>query len=121
MLEKLINLITLHPFIAIEGMLVFFILCLVSLLIFKKQTSLKIDAISSVTPVSEPIIKVPNVITSHDIRAVAGDDIMTTQLDLARAYIELGKKNLANKILIHVEQHGNRDQQIVAKRLMMSL
>ena len=58
------------------------------------------------------------VITSQDIRAIAGDDVMVTQLDLARAYIELGKKKLAKQILDHVIKHGNSHQQQSARQLM---
>ena len=61
------------------------------------------------------------VITSHDIRAIAGDDVMSTQLDLARAYIELGKNKLAKKILDHVLQHGSPQNQIAAKQLISNL
>lgn len=63
----------------------------------------------------------PTLITSHDIRAIAGDDIMSTQLDLARAYIELGKNKLAKKILEHVLQHGSFQNQSVAKELISHL
>jgi FimV-like protein len=60
------------------------------------------------------------VITSKDIRAIAGDDVMVTQLDLARAYLELGKKKLAKQILDHVIKHGNPSQQQSARQLMAS-
>lgn len=65
-------------------------------------------------------IKSNIVITSRDIRAIAGDDVMVTQLDLARAYIELGKKKLAKQILDHVIKHGNPHQQQSARQLMAS-
>lgn len=61
------------------------------------------------------------VITSQDIKAIAGDDVMVTKLDLARAYIELGKKKLAHQILSHVQQHGNDVQQQAAKQLISTL
>lgn len=64
--------------------------------------------------------KPTTVITSRDIRAIAGDDIMVTQLDLARAYIELDKKKLAKQILDHVMKHGNSMQQQSARQLMAS-
>jgi len=64
--------------------------------------------------------KPATVITSKDIRAIAGDDMMITQLDLARAYIELGKKKLAKQILDHVIKHGNPSQQQSARQLMAS-
>ncbi|OAI48723.1 hypothetical protein AYO45_04360 [Gammaproteobacteria bacterium SCGC AG-212-F23] len=57
-------------------------------------------------------------VSSQDIRAVAGDDILATQLDLARAYLEMGKKSLAQKILTHVSEHGNQQQCTEAKYLL---
>jgi FimV-like protein len=63
----------------------------------------------------------PVVITSQDIKAIAGDDIMSTQLDLARAYIELNKFGLAKKILEHVLENGNTAQQQAATQLLASL
>lgn len=69
--------------------------------------------------------EIPNkkttVITSQDIRAIAGESIMETQLDLARAYIEIGKKHLAKKILNHVMKNGNTDDQKSAKQLLAYL
>lgn len=62
-----------------------------------------------------------NSISSQDIKAIAGDDVMTTQLDLARAYIEMGKKQLAKKILQHVKDNGNSMQQDDAQQLMQNL
>lgn len=58
------------------------------------------------------------VVTSQDISAIAGDDVISTQLDLARAYIETGKKQLAKKILEYVGVHGDIVQQDEAQRLM---
>jgi FimV-like protein len=60
-------------------------------------------------------------VTSQDIKAIAGDDIMTTQLDLARAYIEMDKKPLAKKILEHVIEHGEMNQKTAARELMSNL
>lgn len=61
------------------------------------------------------------VITSQDIKAIAGENIMSTQLDLARAYIEMDKKSLAKKILNHVIEHGEPSQQQEAKELVGAL
>ena len=58
------------------------------------------------------------VITSSDISAIAGDDVMATQLDLARAYVETGRYTLAKKILDHVHEHGNSFQQQEAHELL---
>jgi len=69
---------------------------------------------------SQPI-KSPHIITSRDIRAIAGDDMIATQLDLARAYMEIGKKQLARKILDHTIKQGNITQQQEAKKLLRRL
>src|SRR5690242_8309082 len=50
-------------------------------------------------------------LSNKDIEMLAGDDVVTTQLDLARAYIEMGKNNLAKSILFHVSKQGNTEQQ----------
>jgi FimV-like protein len=60
-------------------------------------------------------------ISSKDIETIAGDDVLTTQLDLARAYIETERKKLAHSILNNVMQHGNVEQQQEAKRLLANL
>lgn len=65
--------------------------------------------------------KPPVIITSQDIKAIAGDNVITTQLDLARAYIEMGKKQLAKKILEHVVAHGNSVQQHEAQELIATI
>lgn len=57
-------------------------------------------------------------ITSSDITAIAGDDVVATQLDLARAYIETGRKQLAKRILEFVLEQGSDKQRQEAHRLM---
>lgn len=57
-------------------------------------------------------------ISSKDIETIAGSDVMTTQLDLARAYIETERKKLAQSILNNVIQHGSLEQRQEAKRLL---
>lgn len=64
--------------------------------------------------------KSPYTVSNRDIEMVAGDDVFTTQLDLARAYMEIGKKNLAKSILSHVSKQGSPAQQQEALRLMNS-
>jgi FimV-like protein len=98
--------------ILLLGAVVFFIY-------FKKKKLIKIKP--KPTPTPTPIQKSTVVITSQDIKAIAGEDMMATQLDLARAYIEIGKVRLAKKILDHVAQHGNSGQQRVAHQLMTTL
>ena len=58
-------------------------------------------------------------ISSSDIKAIAGDDVCATQLDLARAYIEMGKQKIAKQILDHVIKNGNEIQQQLAERLLV--
>jgi len=67
---------------------------------------------------AEPIKPTPIRISSKDITAIAGEDVFATQLDLARAYIETGRKQLAKKILQFVIQQGTSIQQEEAKRLL---
>ena len=56
-----------------------------------------------------------------DIEAIAGDDMVTTQLDLARAYIEMNNKELAKQVLSHAAKQGNVSQQQEAKQLLTEL
>jgi FimV-like protein len=78
-------------------------------LIFRKPAS-------SNKPVTDMQMKADHY--SHHISSIAGDDIITTQLDLARAYIETDRKKLAAEILEYVMQQGNPNQQREAQQLM---
>jgi len=55
---------------------------------------------------------------TNDLTAIAGDDIMATQLDLARAYIETDKKQSAKTILEYVVKQGNVAQREEAQQLL---
>lgn len=55
---------------------------------------------------------------NKDIAAIAGDNLIATQLDLARAYIELNQKNKAKKILNNVAKQGSHAQQKEARMLL---
>lgn len=68
-----------------------------------------------VNSVADAIANIP---TKADVSAIAGDDVITTQLDLARAYIETNKKQAAKKILEMIMIEGNDSQQEEAKFLM---
>lgn len=57
----------------------------------------------------------------QDIQAIAGEDEIATQLDLARAYIEMDQKSLAQGILQDVLKKGNSEQQRAAQTLLASL
>lgn len=55
---------------------------------------------------------------SYDYSVIAGDDVIATQLDLARAYIETGKSYLAKNILESVIKQGSDAQQKEAQYLL---
>lgn len=57
----------------------------------------------------------------NDLGAIAGDDVLSTQLDLARAYIESDKKLLAKNILQYVVQQGTNNQRSEAEQLLNSI
>lgn len=98
-------------FIVVASLLAIFILT-VLLLNPKKQNK-------TLSPI--PIKQTDPKPNTQDIQAIAGDDIIMTQLDLARAYIELGKQQLAKQILADVTTHGNHDQQQIAQQLLSTL
>lgn len=71
------------------------------------------------TPTNKPIVKkIRESVSANDISAISGDDVISTQLDLARAYIETGKKQLAKNILEYVVARGNVSQQVEAQQLL---
>jgi len=57
----------------------------------------------------------------HDLSAIAGDDVIVTQLDLARAFIEADKKLLAKQILESAVAQGSVAQQKEAQHLLNTL
>lgn len=59
--------------------------------------------------------------TANDVTSIAGEDPMATQLDLARAYIETGKKQFAKIILKTVIREGSTAHQEEAQRLLGSI
>jgi FimV-like protein len=65
-----------------------------------------------------PVLKKEN---PQDINAIAGDDVMSTQLDLAKAYIEMDRKKMAKKMLQKVEKQGSSTQQRQARQLLEAL
>jgi FimV-like protein len=56
--------------------------------------------------------------TTEDLRAIAGEDVFSTNLDLARAYLEGGRYQAAKSILETVLQQGNSSQQQEAQNLL---
>lgn len=57
----------------------------------------------------------------NNFNAIAGEDVMATQLDLAKAYIEMGQKDLALTILKNVKRKGTENQYHEAERLIKTL
>ncbi len=65
------------------------------------------------------VVSTTNKLEEHDdVAAIAGDDLLATQLDLARAYIETGKIQAAKNILEQVLAQGDVVQQKEAKQLL---
>lgn len=58
---------------------------------------------------------------SPDLTAIAGEDILATQLDLARAYLEADRSSQAKSILKLVAKQGDPAQREEAKRLLSRL
>lgn len=58
---------------------------------------------------------------TDNFTAIAGDDLIATQLDLARAYIETDKRDLAKSILKTVTKQGNQAQKDEAQELLSYL
>jgi FimV-like protein len=106
-------------FLVIAGVMSIFIGGLYLIFKFLKPRKKKKRMLRPVT-VSSPKIKNSgiHVITSNDINAIAGDDVLATQLDLARAYIETGKAQLAKKILEYVVAKGTASQKQEARHLL---
>jgi FimV-like protein len=60
-------------------------------------------------------------LNAEDLGAIAGDDVMATQLDLARAYLEADHKQLAKEILLSVLNEGSSTQRQEAQQLLSTL
>ncbi|MDR3491166.1 MAG: FimV/HubP family polar landmark protein [Gammaproteobacteria bacterium] len=56
-----------------------------------------------------------------DFSNIAGEDVIATQLDLAKAYIEMNQTKMAKQILNKALKHGNSSQQQEARQLVDTL
>ncbi len=56
-----------------------------------------------------------------DLNAIAGDDVVSTQLDLAKAYIEMNQKKIAKEMLNTIMKIGSSHQKDEARLLIQSL
>lgn len=59
--------------------------------------------------------------TAKDFDRIAGEDIPSTQLDLAKAYIEMNQKKQAKMILKQVIKQAQGQLRLDAKQLMKTL
>jgi FimV-like protein len=59
--------------------------------------------------------------SSADFASFSGDDLIATQLDLAKAYIEMNEAKLAKQILSKVIKSGSAHQQSEARQLIESV
>jgi FimV-like protein len=82
-------------------------------LIFKKSSR---DAVSTIINAHNENYE--DDLLDSDLSAIAGDDLPSTQLDLARAFIEADKKQLAQKILENIINDGNPSHQEEARLLL---
>lgn len=56
-----------------------------------------------------------------DLPNIAGDDVLATQLDLVKAYIEMGQKNLAKSLLKQAIKTSRAPQKKDLKYLLKTL
>jgi FimV-like protein len=59
--------------------------------------------------------------THKDFNRIAGEDVISTQLDLAKAYIEMDKIKLAKDVLKQVIKQAKGDSKQAARQLMKTL
>jgi FimV-like protein len=110
-LELFINFITSHVYILYPLLIAILISIIFSIISTHKKNKK-----TTITPQPSS-----SIISSQDIRAIAGEDMIATQLDLARAYIEVGNTQLAREILTQVVTHGNLAQNQEAEQLLLTL
>ena len=60
-------------------------------------------------------------LTDEEVRAISGDDIHASKLDLVRAYIDMEDFMSAKNILQDVIEHGSKTQQTEAKELLKKI
>lgn len=101
------------------GLLSLFILVLGLYFIFrpaKSSTKASVIATNIVNENNNMKLDLPS-----DLAAISGDDLIATQLDLARAYLETDNKPLAKSMLDNILIQGNKAQQQEAQQLLSVL
>ena len=96
---------------------IFVILIAISLLVISAPKK----AAPPVVTTTPPLKKINTIASHKDIAAIAGDDVAGTQLDLAKAYIEMDQKSHAKRILNDTLKQGNPAQQAAARQLLETL
>ncbi len=89
----------------------FFLLILFILKLLPAQTQKK----------SHVLMAVPNVASQGNVRQTITDEDFVTELNLARALIEMGKKTEAVEKLMKISQEGAASQRAEAVRLLQGL
>lgn len=102
------------PILLIIGISSILIFLFGVLLLFRKKFAFAKKPEKSATIISFDAIP-----ALKDLAAIAGDDSLSTQLDLARAYIEAGKESLAKNILNTVISQGSTKEQSEARELLL--
>jgi FimV-like protein len=105
--------LTQHP--VMYGLVILTILGIIAIIVMSAPKS----KITTNTP--RPAKQNHSIASSKDINAIAGDDVIATQLDLAKAYIEMDQKNLAKRILNDTLKCGNTAQKHAARQLIETL
>ncbi len=62
-----------------------------------------------------PVSSTKNI--APDVEGISGENKIATQLDLARAYFEMGKHDEASQLLAKIMQEGNKQDRKAAKAL----
>jgi FimV-like protein len=110
-----------HPKAHIALILLTLILLFILLSISRKN-KLAIRPVPKIAEIKFPAASTNlNKTAEKDIQAIAGDDVFATQLDLAKAYIEMNQKLLAKNMLENVLQQGSVSQKNEARQLTQAL
>lgn len=97
-----------------------FILLAFGLYLIFKPAKKKMNA--PMLAIKPQLVNTSQTVAMHqDFDAIAGDDVVATQLDLAKAYIESDRFQAAKKILQDVLKQGSAAQQKEAKHLLSSV
>lgn len=85
--------------------------------LFSSRTTASTVKSAQVSAPAKPVLQAVET-NPNELSAIAGDDLVATQLDLARAYLEIDNHAAAAKLLEVVSNQGSQSQQEEAKRLI---